>query len=472
MPKALLTKFYDQNSVKKRVIPNNHYTVSNKNEPLVKVVMAKEIDTLTKHAGWGLKALTFIPKNRTIGFFKKKGESNVFVDKKYCFPFIGGRYFVAHEHSLMNIANTIPYNKQRLKLCNAKIVVNKTEKRSDKQVSIRATEDIKPGKFIWVNYGKAKGETKKHYWLIQYQICKARLSKNKTKKEFFRNGTENDEDDDNDDQCRKCRRRHEELIMCDTCPVAVCYSCMSKKEKYLHYSEDPFFCDTCLETPKKYPNRFRKKTENETTLKKKKKKNWLRHANDKRYLSTYGVTYDLDEHWKKNHTEIINTFKTVNISNVEFINFKGSRLNDNSYWTVPVVEALVTMLERNKTRCYGINLGEIYFEKEALIYLHNQLRRTWIGFIYIDEKKNRVIKHDDLVGCFRHTYKINRTLYPSGSNLAANRREKPLWHKHGEIAPWFDMDNFKWLDTDVRMGKMFWSSLRSKKHFGENCKKD
>ena len=53
-----------------------------------------------------------------------------------------------------------------------------------------------------------------------------------------------------------------------------------------------------------------------------------------------------------------------------------------------------------------------------------------------------------------------------------NQCEKPLWHKHGEIAPWFDMDNFKWLDTEIRMGKMFWSSLRSKNHFGENCKKD
>ena len=59
MPKTLLVKFYEGNqrgSAQKLVIS----TVIHGEELLVKVVMAKETHKLTKYAGWGLKALTFM----------------------------------------------------------------------------------------------------------------------------------------------------------------------------------------------------------------------------------------------------------------------------------------------------------------------------------------------------------------------------------------------------------------------------
>ena len=57
----------------------------------------------------------------------------------------------------------------------------------------------------------------------------------------------NDHNDDNDDQCRKCKKRHEELVMCDTCPIAV-WKCMTRKKNIFCKS---FFCKDCLDSPPK-----------------------------------------------------------------------------------------------------------------------------------------------------------------------------------------------------------------------------
>ena len=219
MPKALLVKFYGGKSKTKRPIPCYHYRMSRADEPLVKVVMAKEKHKFTKYAGWGLKALTHIPANRCIGYFRKGCISETFVDGKYCFP-KGKQWFVSHEDSLMNIANTIPYAKYRKQLCNAKLVISK-----DGKFCIKATRDIQPNKFIWVDYGNVPS----HYWKVQYEICKARIVSLKKK----RRGIPNDHDDDKYDQCRKCKKRHEELLMCDTCPAAVCAQCMTRREKFI-----------------------------------------------------------------------------------------------------------------------------------------------------------------------------------------------------------------------------------------------
>ena len=58
------------------------------------------------------------------------------------------------------------------------------------------------------------------------------------------------------DQCRKCKKRHEELVMCDTCPVSICKVHITKKEAFL-LNKDHFFCKTCLQKPPAYPNRFK-----------------------------------------------------------------------------------------------------------------------------------------------------------------------------------------------------------------------
>ena len=376
MPKTLLVKFYERKSKGKRPKTGYQYTLSMAKEPLVKVVMAKETHKLTKYAGWGLKALTFIAKNSKIGFFKKECLSKTRVDGKYCFP-KGKQWFVAHDDSLMNRANTIAYTKDRKKLCNAKLVLH------GERYSLNTTRDIQPNQFIWVDYGKVKH----HYWQIQYEICKARLMLLKKR----RRGTANDHNDDNDDQCRKCKKRHEELVMCDTCPIAVCGKCMTMKEKYI-LCKSSFFCKDCLDSPPKNPNYFAK-TKNRKLSK---TEVWLLHANDDRYLSTLDGKNDLDLGWKKNPCKVIEMFEKVNIKHVEFINFKGSDLNDKSKWGIDVVEAMLKMLDRKKTRCYGINLGEICFTKKALIHLHNELRRTWIGFIFISEEKNKFINYKEL----------------------------------------------------------------------------
>ena len=442
MPKTLLVKFYERKSKGKRPKTRYQYTLSMAKEPLVKVVMAKETHKLTKYAGWGLKALTHIPANRCIGYFKKERMSKTPIVGRYCFP-KGKKWFVAHEDSLMNVANTIPYAKDRKNLCNAKLVISK-----DNQFAIKATRDIQPNKFIWVDYGNVPS----HYWKIQYEICKARLMLLKKR----RRGSANDHNDDNDDRCRKCKKRHEELVMCDTCPIAVCGKCMTTKEKYI-FCKSSFFCKDCLDSPPKNPNYF-VKTKNRKLSK---TELWLTHANDKRYLSTFGGNYDLDMDWKNNHNKIINMFTRVNISNVEFINFKGSDSNDRFKWTIDVVEALVTMLDKKKTRCYGINLGEIYFTQEALLHLHKQLHRTWIGFIFIEPRYND-IDCKQLQGCFRYTTKIDKILYPNGSNIMANRKKFPKWYKNGKIAPWYDKSNLKFLDSNETMAKCFYSPVNSK----------
>ena len=111
------------------------------------------------------------------------------------------------------------------------------------------------------------------------------------------------------------------------------------------------------------------------------------------------------------------------------------------------------MLERDKSHVYGINLGEIYFTQKALAHLYINLRRTWIGFIYISENLNKLP-----IGCFRHTH--------PKSNLCLNRKEKPQWYKNGTIAPWYDGDNEEFLDQDETMAKCFFSSVNSR-HFGK-----
>ena len=321
MPKTVLVKFYERKSKGKRPIPCYQYTLSKAKEPLVKVVMAKEKHKFTKYSGWGLKALTHIPANRCIGYFRKGCMSETFVDGKYCLP-KGKQWFVSHEDSLMNIANTIPYAKYRKQLCNAKLVISK-----DSKFSIKATRDIQPNKFIWVDYGNVPS----HYWKVQYEICKARIVSLKKK----RRGSANEHNDDNEDQCRKCKKRHVELLMCDTCPAAVCAQCMTRREKFI-LNKGFFFCKNCLDSPPKRTTCFAK------TKKRKLSKTelWLLHANDKPYLSTLDGKNDLDLGWKKNPCKVIEMFEKVNIKHVEFINFKGSDLNDKSKWGIDVVEAM------------------------------------------------------------------------------------------------------------------------------------
>jgi hypothetical protein len=103
------------------------------------------------------------------------------------------------------------------------------------------------------------------------------------------------------------------------------------------------------------------------------------------------------------------------MENVEFLNLAGSTVNDKNPWDEEVVETLIQMVSRENSHVYGINLGEIYFTKDAMKYLHDNLHRTWIGFMFVEANYNVFPPK----GWFRGT---NRD-----STLARNRREKPLW---------------------------------------------
>ena len=62
------------------------------------------------------------------------------------------------------------------------------------------------------------------------------------------------------------------------------------------------------------------------------------------------------------------------------------------------MEALIQCISRENSHVYGINLGEIYFTKKGIKYLHDNLHRTWIGFIFIEANYNVLPQ-----GWFRHT---------------------------------------------------------------------
>ena len=113
-----------------------------------------------------------------------------------------------------------PLHPSLRQLCNAEVILSKSGK-----FAIRAKRNIQPNEFIWVDYGKWNN---KHNWKIQYEICKARLMLLKKR----RRRTANDHNNDNNDQCRKCKKRHEELVMCDSCPVSICKAHITKKEAF------------------------------------------------------------------------------------------------------------------------------------------------------------------------------------------------------------------------------------------------
>jgi len=328
------------------------------------------------------------------------------------------------------------------------------------QVGVQTIKAVKKGAMLYIKYNDNT-----HYWKIQWKRCKAGIQDagGRTRK-----GLPNTENDDNDLLCFSCNRRGE-LIMCDTCYKSRCEKCLSQKEIHLLHVGN-FFCETCLDKPIKHPNRFAQKkkrrvTYNSSSIDKEKKwLEWLEHESHN-YCTTYNGFFDLHEEWKKDKGGVLKLFKKVTqkklLANIEFLNLKGSNANSNGQkWGVEIVESLIQMISRENSHVYGLNLGEIYFTVEALVYLHENLHRTLVGWIFIETDYNVLPK-----GCFRHTNTIDTNIYPNGSNLVANRKEKPIWYKRGEIAPWYDgVDNTELLNRDETMKKCFFGSINSKNY--------
>ena len=241
-PKSFLCKTYDQFGTQRRGCNRKNLAKYDLGEGVI-VTLAKETSQLTKYAGWGLKALTDIPKGFQLGYFIQKSLSKTPVRDHYNLELRKGNYFVAEPESLMNKANTIAYAKERKKLTNCKIY------RYRGKVGLITTKQVKKNNFLWADYGRVP----KHYWYVQYLICKARVTNNKNRKCSKKN-----EDSENFDVCRGCGTG-DELVMCDSCPVSVCDKCLSRKEEYV-LCEDLFFCQACLDNPPQYPNRFVKRS--------------------------------------------------------------------------------------------------------------------------------------------------------------------------------------------------------------------
>lgn len=429
MPKTLLCELHGKNFRNKGCVFNwlKHYDLGRG----VKVKLAKETNAMTRYAGWGLQAVTAIPNKFQLGFFKIKNKSNVYVDGFYNFK-IGKNFIVTEPLSLMNKANTLPHARDRKKFANCKIFFFRGK------VGVTTTRAIRKGEMLWADYGNVSS----HYWQIQYNICKTRVQQ-----KSGRVGSEKSDNEDNDSNCKTCRKRHVELVMCDACRNSVCESCMTAREKYL-LCDGYFFCDQCLDKPPRQPSQFAKKKK----YQKDKYQIWLQHCNQK-YCTTSGGTYDLPNGWKSNLTKVKLLFQKAKMTNVEFLNLKGGLANDKALWDTDVVEELLKMLDRNKTKTYGINLGETYFTKQALQYLHDNLDKTWIGFIFIEADYNTCI-NAELKWCFKHTSKT--------SKLKLNRKEKPIWYKQGTVAPWYDKQNRKFLERKETFAKCFWSPVYSK----------
>ena len=433
--KALLCERYDQNLHKRGGLVYKTGKVYDLGKG-IQVKLAKEKHPLTVYAGLGLQAVTTIEKGTCIGYFKiietskkeKKGYYNIKVSKN--------KFVVADNDSLMNKANTIAYQEDRKKMCNCVVKV------LGKQVALKSTKRIRPGSMLWADYGSVAT----HYWTIQYRICLARLSSRAS-----RRGTANSEDEDNDSMCRDCRKRHVELLMCDSCSVSICKAHVTKKEAFL-LNKDHFFCEKCLQKPPAYPNRFKKRK----ILEENKVQKFLKQCN-RRYCTTSSF---LDKTWKSNLTKVQDMFKKANFEHVEILNLSGSFANDRVPWDRATVLALLQALQRSKSRVYAVNLGEIYFEEDALLELHRGLQETWIGFLFIEPRTNN-IDTKALKGCFRRTNEIDKHLHPNGSNLSRNRKCRPAWYKAGSIAPWYDKENKRFLERS-QMGKCFFSSLNSK----------
>jgi len=231
MPRTILTQTYDNIPGK---VQNFKY-VHLKQYDLgggVKVRLNKERASFTKDAGWGLQAVTAIPRDFVLGCFAVKTRN---ADKPeegtYSIKTHTGKYIVMQADSLMNRINTIASKKHRY-LCNCVI-----QNIKNGEVSIKTTRNIARNSMLWTKYNN-----REHYWNIQFYILQKRLRTVPSP-------------DDNDNSCRTCRKRHVELYLCDSCPVAVCEPCLTQREKYL-LGRDYFFCSSCLENPPRYLNRF------------------------------------------------------------------------------------------------------------------------------------------------------------------------------------------------------------------------
>ena len=435
MVKALLCKTYDSKKRNLKYIWRNVYNVNVRNGH-IKLKLAKEKSTFAKSAGWGLQAVTDIPKKTIIGkFVIQQRLVDAPVIGTYCFK-NGKKYSVSHPESLMNKINTIVDNDHKSKF-NCRITNGH---------SVKTTKHVKAGEMLYAPYG-----VKKHYYDMQYMICSAKIQKDKRLRVGSRKANH-----ENDNCCNRCSlavSKGRMLHLCDMCKHAFCKACLSAKEKYIEKKYEYFFCKSCLEMPKmhvKYRNRFRKATPVLYNASfRDKEERWLSEATKEKYCTTFEGKYDLAPTWKCDKQNVINLFHRANMANVEFLNLKGADENSETPWDVKVVEALISMLERDKSHVYGINLGEIHFTQKALVYLHKQLKRTWIGWIFIESRYNELPKN-----CFRYTN--------SKSNLASNRKEKPQWYKNGTIAPWYDVENKKFLDRDETMAKCFFSSVNAR----------
>lgn len=230
MPRAILTQTYDNISGKCnfKYVHLKHYDLGGG----VRVRLRRERASFTKEAGWGLQAVTAIPRDFVLGCFAVKTRN---ADKPeegtYSIKTHRGKYIVMQADSLMNMINTIASKKHRHK-CNCVI-----QNVKNGEVSIKTTRNIAKGTMLWVRYND-----RIHYLEIQYSILQKRLRVIKSP-------------DDNDDSCRTCRKRRVELYLCDSCTVAICKPCLTQRERFI-MDRDHFFCSSCLEDPPKYMNRF------------------------------------------------------------------------------------------------------------------------------------------------------------------------------------------------------------------------
>lgn len=234
MPKAIVLQTYDNNlrKDKNHISYFKHYDLGSG----VKVKLHKEREAFTRDAGWGVKALTDIKKGFVLGSFAvKKRDADKPEEGTYSIKTPTGKFIVMHPHSLLNKINTIVQKEYRHK-CNCRIGnVSKNGR-----VSIRTTRKIKRNEMLWVKYGESY-----HYWKIQYSILEKRLRKVQSNAE-------------NEDHCKRCNKRGT-LLLCDSCPSALCEGCLTIREKFL-IERKHFFCNECLEKPPKYMNRFKRKT--------------------------------------------------------------------------------------------------------------------------------------------------------------------------------------------------------------------
>jgi hypothetical protein len=132
------------------------------------------------------------------------------------------------------------------------------------------------------------------------------------------------------------------------------------------------------------------------------------------------------------------TLEHINIENIEIFRIQTPI---GTSFTLKNMQTFIHIL--TTSHIWGLNLGEFHATDDAWIYFANNLHKTTVGFIWINERGKSIGSttkiHDWLLGVEK--FKDCGVFRGRASVLSMNRKKFPLWYKNGTIQPWYDCQN-------------------------------